>query len=60
MNKNGINAPLLILIFLLYQIGCDEKEDTILIEEKKYCTSYGKVVYKMKQLQESLNPQNLD
>ena len=40
---------LFILIFLLYQIGCDNIEDEILSEEGS-CASYGKVVCKMKEM----------
>ena len=45
---NSSMGLLFILLFLLYQIGCDNIEDGILIEEKGTCASYGKVVYKMK------------
>ena len=41
---------LIILIFLLYQIGCDNIEDEILTEKKGTWASYGKVVYKMKEM----------
>ena len=49
---------LCILLFLLYQSGCDKNErwDSNKKKKKANCASYGKVAYKMKEMQESFLP----
>ena len=41
---------LIILIFLFYQIGCDNIEDEILTEEERYLRQLRKSFYKMKEM----------
>ena len=42
-NSSTYIELLLVLIFLLYQIGCDKTKDELLTEEISNCASYGKV-----------------